>query len=263
MPMPAVAFKLDTAKNFVNAIDLAGTPRAIVSQSAATEAGEVFDQAKNQAQVVASGLFSFATGVDVMVRESISDCALLAQLVANKRFDFEKKPHDWFNAYAEVLQNVGWALQESGWDEYPASGTGIEVNEKIVEVMTAVLGQAAAAIEIIKATIAALKAMTPNSSWITIFSRESQKAKIARFQIGLVEQKADGDVFVALLVCLVEATNTITQALFFKYTTATAKFSANSSKVSINRAALSDLGPTIRAKIRAYQTDYLSSIKDI
>jgi hypothetical protein len=96
---------------------------------------------------------------------------------------------------------------------------------------------------------------------VTIFNRKSQKAKIARFQIGLVEQKADADVFVALLA--IEAQNTITQVLFFKFTEASARFSANSSKVSINRGALADIGPSIRSKIRAYQTDYLSSIKDI
>jgi len=258
-----MAFNLGQAKDYVSSIDLRGTPRGIASMAAASEAGEVFDKAKTQAQVVGSGVFSFATGVDAVVRESISDSALLAQLVANKRFDFEQKPHEWFTADAEVLENVGWTLQEAGWTEYPASGTAVEVNETIIEVMTAILGPAPAALAIITSTIKALKAMKPDSSWITIFSRESQKAKIARFQVGLVEQKGDANVFVALLVCLIEAQNTITQVLFFKYANSTAKFSANNSKVSINRAALSQLGPMIRTKIRAYQVDYLSSIKDI
>ncbi len=69
--------------------------------------------------------------------------------------------------------------------------------------------------------------------------------------------------FVSLIACVVEASNTITQVLFFKFKESEAVFSAYSSKVSINRAALTDLGHLIRNKIRAYQTDYLSSIKDI
>jgi hypothetical protein len=258
-----MAFKLDAAQQYVRSIDLSGVPRAILHMSAATEASEVFEKAKTQAQVVGSGVFSFAQGVDAMVRESISDSALLAQLVANKRIDFEKKPRDWFKAYSEVLGNVGWTLQEAGWTNYPASGNAVEVHEKIIEVMAAVLGPAPTALAIITSTINALKAMKSDSSWITIFSRESQKAKIARFQVGLVEQKEDAGVFVSLLACLIEAQSTITQVLVFKYTTSSATFSANSSKVSINRAALADLGPMIRTKIRAYQTDYLSSIKDI
>jgi hypothetical protein len=258
-----MAFKLDVAKQYVSSIDLSGVPRGLVPMSAATEASEVFDKAKTQAQVVGSGVFSFAQGVDATVREAISDSALLAQLSANKRVDFEEKPREWFKAYSEVLENVGWTLQESGWTNYPASGTGVEVNEQIVAVMTAVLGPAPTALAIITATVNALKAMKSGSSWFTIFNHESQKAKIARFQIGLVEQKDDAGVFVALLACLIEAQTDLTQVLFFKYSTSSATFSANNSKVSINRAALTDLGPTIRTKIRAYQADYLGSIKDL
>jgi len=258
-----MTFQLDVAKTYVSSINLDGTPRGVIAQSAATEASEVFEQAKTQAQVVGSGVFSFAQGVDAAMREAISDSALLAQLVANKRSDFHKQPLEWFKIYGEVLENVGWTLQENGWTEYPVSGTGVEVNEQIVAVMTAILAPAAGALSIITATVNALKAMNPGSSWFTIFNRESQKAQIARFQIGLVEQKEGGGVLVTLLACLVEAENTITQVLFFKFTSSSAKFSANNSSVSINRAALTDLGPSIRTKVRAYQADYLGSIKDI
>ena len=47
--------------------------------------------------------------------------------------------------------------------------------------------------------------MTPGTSWLTIFSREAQHAKVARFQIGLVEKGEADDVFVSMLACLIEA----------------------------------------------------------
>jgi hypothetical protein len=248
------------ARNFITSLNLSGTPRGILAQDAAAETGEVFDKAKAQAQVVGSAVFSFAQGVTIDVREAISDSALLAQLVANKKISAEQAPLEWFRAYADVLQNVGWTLQEGGWTDYTAHGTAVEVNEKIIEVLTVVLGPAPAALAIVTATVTALKAMNPSSSWITIFSREAQRAKIAKFQIGLVEKEEAGDVLVYLVAYLIEAKNAITQVLFFKFKHADATFKANSAKVSINRAALADLGPTIRNKIRAYQADYLSSI---
>ena len=256
-------FDKERAREFVKSIDLAGVPRGIISQDAATEAGEIFDKAKVQAQVVGSGLFSFAQGVDANVREAISDSALLAQLVANKRVSAESAPLEWFKEYSAVLQNVGWTLQESGWTDYTAKGNAVEVHEKIMEVMAVALGPAPAALAIIASTINALSAMKPDSSWLRIFSRESQKAKIARFQVGLVEKREAGDVFVSLLACLIEAQNAITQVLFFKYKNAKASFRANSSKISINRPSLIDLGPAIRSKVRSYQTDYLSTIVDL
>jgi hypothetical protein len=256
-------FDLAAAKKFVRAADLANTPRSIVAMDADTDAGTVFEEAKRQAQVVGSGVFSFAEGVDVGVREAISDSALFAQLIANKQIAFEVEPLKWFGAYEKVLENVGWTLQESGWSDYTADGNAANVNEKIIEVIGAALAPAPAALSILTSTVNALKAMKPDSSWITIFSRESTKAKIARFQIGLVETGPDGGVFVSLLACLITADATITQLLFFKYRESHASFRANSAKVSINRAALSDLGPVIRGKIRAYQNHYLSSIADL
>jgi hypothetical protein len=256
-------FNTGRAINFVQSIDLSGTPRRILQQDAAAEAAEVFNEAKLQAQVVGSGVFSFAQGVTTEVRESISDSALLAQLVANKQASADEKPLEWFQAYSKVLQNVGWTLQEGGWIDYTATGNAVEVNDKIVEVMTVALGPAPAALAIVTATITALKGMNGDSQWITLFNREAQKARIGRFQIGLVEREEASDVFVSLLACLIEAHNNITQLLFFKFRDAGASFRANSAKVSINRQSIAQLGPSIRKKILDYQTSYLSTILDV
>lgn len=179
-------FDLARQREYVASLDLSGIPRPIVAQSAAEDAGEVFDKAKQQAQVVGSGVFSFATGVDEEVRTEISDSALLAQLLANKRADSQSDPLGWFKVYADVLQNVGWVLQEGTFDDYTSSGNAAEVHDKIIEVMTAALAPSPATIVILAATIKALREQDPNTSWLQIFSRESQKAKIGRFQIGLV-----------------------------------------------------------------------------
>jgi hypothetical protein len=230
---------------------------------AATHAAEVFDQAKAQAQVIGSGVFSFAQGVTAEVREAISDSALLAQLVANKKVSAEADPVAWFKAYSNVLGSIGWTIQDSAWADLTVEGTGVEVHEKIIEVMTVALGPSPAALAIIVATVNALKAMKSDSPWLVIFNREAQKARIARFQIGLVEKEGDKDVFVTLLCCLVQANTDIVQILFFKFRQSGASFKGSSAKVSINRSALSDLGPAIRTKTRAYQLDYVSSVLNV
>jgi hypothetical protein len=115
---------------------------------------------------------------------------------------------------------------------------------------------------LINATMNALKAMSTNGPWITLFSSESQKATISRSQIGLVERDPQAEVFVSLLACLIQAQNTITQVLLFKFRDSHATFKDNAGKVSINRAAPNDLGPAIQAKVRAYQVDNVSSIAD-
>jgi hypothetical protein len=250
------------AKRFVAGIDLSGTPRPIVEMGASEDASKVFTDAKNQAQIVGSGLFAFAKGVDAEVREAISASALLAQLVANKNAP-KKDPLKWFEEYSKVLQNVGWTLQSDEWTDYTAKGTAAEVNEKIIEVITAALAPHAGALAIVTSAVNALKAMNPGSSWFTIFSRETQKAEIARFQVGLVEESPDKDVFVYLVACLIQAKSAITQVLFFKYRKNKATFKANSNKVSVDRDSLKELKAEIRKKIRDHQAAFLSSIKDL
>lgn len=256
-------FDLIAARNFIDSCDLPERPSTIVAQDADADAGTIFNEAKTQAQVVGSGVFSFAQGVDASVRDAISDSALLGQLVANKRTAPEDEPLKWFSVYADVLANVGWTLQESGWTDYTADGHAADVNEKIIEVVTAALAPSAGALTMITSTVNALKAMKPDSSWITIFNREAGHARLARFQVGLVENGPNAEVFVSLLACLIEAKTVITQVLFFKYRDSHARFRANTAKVSINRAALSELQHTIREKIQAYQNNYVSSIADL
>src|SRR5258706_2521266 len=159
-----MAFDTNRAVQYIKSIDLSGTPRGILPQGADVVAGEVFDKAKSQAQVVGSGVFSFTQGVSVEVREAISDSALLAQLVANKKTSVEQEPLAWFKAYYDALQNVGWAQQEGGWNDYTAKGTAVEVHEKVMEVLTAALRPSrAAAPAIIAATMHAPKGTKPDS----------------------------------------------------------------------------------------------------
>lgn len=255
--------KSETEIEFVRSIDLSGTPRGSLPQGMAAEPQEVFDAAKAQAQVVGSGLLSFAQGVTPEIREAISDSALLAQLVANKRASADKDPTAWYSTYSEVLQNIGWVLQDRGWADYTAEGKAAEVHEKVIEVLSVALSPSVAALQLLQSAIDVLKAMNPDTSWLTIFSRETQHASIARFQIGLVEPGEAGDVFVTMLACLIEGQASVTQVLFFKYRSEHANFKGNSAKISINRGILDDVRPEIRKKVRAYVTDYVSSIRDI
>lgn len=54
--------------------------------------------------MVGSGVLSFAKGFDEDMRKAISDSALLAELVADKRADSKADPAGWFKVYAEVLR---------------------------------------------------------------------------------------------------------------------------------------------------------------
>jgi hypothetical protein len=257
---------VEQAISYVDRIDLSGTPRGFVPHipTRGLDAPSiVFDAAKQQAQVVGSGLFSFAQGVTPETRAAISDSALLAQLVANKKTSVEQDPLGWYREYLDVLTHVGWVIQQGSWSDYTADGRSAEVHQTIIDVLKTTLGPSVAALAIVQSALDALAAMKSGSPWLTIFNHETQHASLARFQVGLVETGPTDDVFVSLLGCLIQADREITQVLFLKFGSECATFKANAAKVSINRQALAIVLPAIRDKIRDFQSDYLSTIRDL
>src|SRR5262249_3130059 len=158
---------------------------------------------------------------------------------------------------------IGWVLQDRGWVDYTAEGAAGAVFQKVLEELEIARGPSAAALGIIMCAIDLLQASAPGDSWVMSFSREHPRGKDACVHGGVVETGEAADVFVSLLGCLIEARASITQVLVFKYRNEHASFKANSAKVSINSAAVQELLPAIRTKVRAYQADYVSSIKDI
>ena len=65
------------------------------------------------------------------MRKAISDSALLAELVADKRADAKADPVDWFKVYADVLKNIGWDLQEKTFDDYSSSGNAADCHQSL------------------------------------------------------------------------------------------------------------------------------------
>jgi hypothetical protein len=254
-------------REFVERIDLSGTRRPVVQMSANDPKGQVFEESRDQARLVGSSVFSFVKGVTPEVREAISNSALLAQLVANKHASSATAQMDWYDKYLEVLANIGWVVQSSGWQEYTDDGVDADVHQKALEILAIALGPSAAAATIVKSAIDAITAMQSDSGWIKLFKRESERASITRFQIGIVEddkdRSRDDGVMVRLLACRIEANKTFTQVLLVKYRSEGASFKANVTEVSINKSSLRELRGDIQKKVRAYQQSYLSSILDL
>jgi hypothetical protein len=250
--------KINQARNYVQSAGLPAAPPAMLGVDDSIQ--PVFDQAKDQAVVVGSDVISFVNGVDAETRSAISDCSLFAQLVARKKVSDPKKIYDWYDAYFEALGNIGWVIQENGFVEYAEDGEGFEVHEAILKFAAVALGAAPTALALVTSALTSLQSMDSGSPWITIFSRESQRAKVAKFQVTLVRKDATDGLLVELMAFGVEATRAITQVLFFKIKKNKAVFRRNVGKVSINQASLDALRPDIRGRVLAFQKAYIASL---
>lgn len=253
---------MDSAREYVASLDL--PEPLVVAQGIDVEEENPFDTVKDQATIVGQDVLAFMTGTEETLRKAISDSSLLAQMVADKRVPDKRDIYGWYDAYFEVLRNVGWAVQDQGWSEYEEKGDGFEVHEQIAEVAAVLLGPAPAALAIVMGTLNALKKMKSDSPFITLFNRSSTHAEAARFQISVVQpQEGKPDLLISLISFGIKAERTITQVLFFKLSKNRAALRSNTGKVSINIESLKNLGPAINDKVRGFQRDYIKNLPDL
>lgn len=223
-----------------------------------------FETIKNQAAVVGQDVVAFESGTEKDFRKAISNSSLLAQLVANRKVADRKDIYAWYDAYFDVLGNLGWVVQENGWSTYEVGGSGVEVHEEIITLATVLLGPAPTALAIVKTTLDSLKKMDEKTPWLKIFGRESTHAEAARFQVSVVRKSPEsGELLVTMMAFGLEAESKITQVLLFKFKKNEATLKNNSAQVSINKNSIAALAPAIEDKIRAYQKDYIASLPDL
>jgi hypothetical protein len=224
---------------------------------------QALDESKDQALVVGSEIISFAAGVKTPLRESVANSALLAQLVANNKVTNQENVTAWYEVYFDSLQRLGWAVQEKNFSVHDETGTDFETHKAILAVAATVFGSAATALAIITSTLNALQDVSgTDKKWLTIFKRESQKAKVARFQISVAEPLEDG-VVLSLMAFKLEAQSKLTQVLFFKVKKTDVKLEHSSGKVTLAEGLLETLRPVLSKKVAKHAVDWIDALGDI
>lgn len=222
-----------------------------------------FDEQKNQAMVVASDIVSFVKGVSVERRQDITNACLLAQLAASRKVHDKTQIIDWYDAYFDVLENIGWVIQDRGFASYEDKANGLEAHEAILKVAATILVPSPTALLVITSTLEAMKSIEAGKPWITLFDRESKHANVARFQIALAEQGDEDQFLVSLMAFSLEAESTLTQVLFFKIRSDSVKLKHCTGKVTINDDVLSGVRAQIKTKIAAYASDFIAALPDL
>jgi hypothetical protein len=248
------------ALSFVSRVELPSPP-ALESLEAPAEFN--FDAAKAQAAVVGSDIVSFVQGVTEERRRDIINSALLAQLVANRNVPDKNNILAWYEAYFDTLSNIGWVAQTKQFVEHVETSENLNAHEAILAVATTLLGPGTAALQVVMTTLDALSSMERNSPWITIFNRESQHARSARFQVTLAEQDEHGQFLVSLMAFALTADADLTQILFFKFKSNEVQIQHSSGKLTINSPVLTAVRQPVEEKLTSFASHYVRSLPDL
>jgi hypothetical protein len=231
--------------------DIARAPRTWADASAA------------QASVVGSDVVAFVESVTPEERQDIVNATLLAQLVARKTVAKPRTLSDmraWYDAYFDVLSQVGFLLQHRDFAEYRKDSQSFEAHKAILDVAAVLLAGSPGALLLIKSTLEALEKMSADDPWITLFNRESQSANTAHFQVSLVERDASAQLLLSLIAFGLEAKHRLTQVLFFKFRRNDVTLHHYAGKVSINGPLLAAIRDDIAGRLVAYASDYIKAL---
>lgn len=250
-----VEFDLENAKNVLRDANLPMLPMGTTFDSQ-----PMFDSTKAQAMVVGSDIISFGSNVEASFREAISNSALLAQLAVNQKISAEKDPLGWFDAYFNMLSDLGWTAQGRDTASYNFSGTGIEVHKAIIDVANLFLGKGTDALKLVIGTLTSLQSMAKDAPLITLFNKQSRHARVARFQLTTITNDPNQGYLVEIMAFVLNAKAEITQVLFFKVTRNKSSLKRSLAKLSLNVAALETLKPLVAAKIKSHVPKFIKEI---
>jgi hypothetical protein len=252
------AFALDKARAFIARQDFGGLKLGAAEVAPPDLA---FDTAKQQAVLVGSDIVSFDTGVEAGFREAASNCALLAQLAADKANSVDIDPMAWFDSYFSVLAHLGWVVQERDTASYQLGQDGLEVHKAILDVVSAFLGPVApAALELVKLALVSLQSMEEGSPFITLFKRQTQHAKIGRVQFTAIHNDAKGGLLAEAMAFGLNADAEVSQILFFKLHNDHTLLRRSLGRLSLNRMAIEALAPQIKAKVLPFMASYVDTL---
>jgi len=253
------------ARKYVDAADLPVAPPqpAAAPRRTGAPAAPRLKAGVAQAAVVGSDLVNFAPEVDSQWRQDLVNCTLLAQLAAKKKVPDSSRIFDWYDAYFDALAHLGWAVRDRSFAVYVEQTQNFQAHEAILKVAASLLGPAAASLALVGTTLDALRSMSADSPWITLFDRESRSSSAARFQLSVAEQPEAGALTVAMMAFGLEASASMTQVLFFRSLASQATLRHCAAKVEIDTVVLAGVREALRARLVGFANDFVKQLPDL
>lgn len=248
---------IQQTKAYIDSVELPAKPK--LRSRSHNKNIEAADNEAQQAMVIGSDIVSFVSGTDSSLRTAIMHSTLLAQLAANRKVSTRNDIRKWYDAYYDVLTQLGWIIQDRGFSEHNEASNDFEAHQAILSIAASAFGPSSTTLAVVESTLESMKKMA-QGAWMTIFQNESQAAKAARFQVTVAEPATSGGAFVSLMAFELTATVRLTQVLFFKFRSTDVQLRHSSGRVAIDENLLTAIAPAIAKKVNDYVETYVEDI---
>jgi hypothetical protein len=261
MPILTVADP-ELAWSFLQQVELPAPPRREVRRGGEVVGLRGATAGVGQALAVGSQFTEFAGGVPPGMRADIVNSFLVAQLAANEYLRaFGGGTREWYERFSLVLANSGWNVEKEPETTRDLSGSSQQMYREIIPIVSAALGGAVAAKSILMATLKGLAAMSPDHPWITLFNRESQRASANQFQIGYLEAAEGKAARGSLTSFELDAQQSVTQVLFFRFTETRATLRYSTSTITMNEGVFARVKDLVEERIREHLATFIAGVE--
>lgn len=223
----------------VNAIDIDNLPNGIVT---------------------GSNLIQFPADASPELKASVALSLLAAQRVATND-PVVLSPGQWLDRHNTVLQNLNWRNEGGGAAKAHFDSINVAVHQAIIPFLTAAFGGAVGAGVLILTALKQLQEMDKDSSWITLFDRQSRRFEVTEYQFSIVQVVGD-TVHLKVAAARLNASFGKTQVLFFKVKSQNAEFEQANQSFSSEAALLTEMNADLKAKLMNLTKSFIRSLPD-
>lgn len=132
------------------------------------------------ARVVASSLISFSSEVSGQQLKDVQNSVLLAERAANAKFPDGKGSEDWYKVFRDVLNRLGWIMQELTFCQYNSPHNSFKLSQVTLELLTTLLVGDEELLSVVRKTF---DCFTNSPSGLILFKEHSVSKKSGHFQI--------------------------------------------------------------------------------
>lgn len=222
------------------------------------EAAPTVKEGEEQAFLADKSLVSFISEVSGQNRSDVLNTTLLAQMAANKKFPLESDMLKWYQAFIDVLSNIGWQIEGAEISTFEASKAVFEIEDAIINILTTAFG--GSFMPVIVKTLDSIKNLSNKDHKIIAFEKNTHTLTKGCFQIALAVE-TNGVVSMQLGTFLLTSANKIKQILLFKAKRDKTTLQYTSRRGTLNSEAYGLVRDAVRQKLGANISTYVAEIE--
>jgi hypothetical protein len=211
------------------------------------------------AAVNVGSVLSFVDGVSEQERNDVLYSVQLAQRAASGAFDRFTETRAWYGKYVEILENLGWAVEQFAFSLFDQAESEFRMDEAALAIITAIATQNQ--LGVLKEGIAALAKLAEDDGTISLFDFHAATEGSGNFQLAAVQRSANGALSMALGAFYFRCVDERKRFLFFRWGSQQVNFWTAAQRMTLNTDFYARRRAEVIAMLEADATKFFADLK--